>query len=111
MQISYDDFQKVDVRLGRVVEVADFPKARKPAYKLRIDFGKELGVKSSSAQVTKHYKKEELLGRNVLCVVNFAPKQIGDFISEVLTLGVPDNNGDVVLLGIDKEAEPGARMF
>ena len=111
MQISYDDFQKVDVRLGRVVEVADFPKARKPAYKLRIDFGKELGVKSSSAQVTKHYKKEELLGRNVLCVVNFAPKQIGDFISEVLTLGVPDSNGDVVLLGIDKEAEPGARMF
>src|SRR6476646_8604270 len=88
--LSYADFQKVDIRVGRVVEVLDFPEARKPAYKLRIDFGTELGVKRSSAQVTKYYSKEQLINRLVVAVVNFPPKQIGPFMSEVLTLGVPD---------------------
>lgn len=112
MQITYDDFEKVDIRLGKIIEVEDFPKAKKPAYKLKIDFGKEIGVKSSSAQITKHYKKDELIGRMVMCVVNFQPKNIAGFTSEVLTLGVPDRNGDVVLLGVDKEnIELGARMF
>lgn len=109
--ITYADFEKVDIRLGRVVDVQEFPEARKPAYKLTIDFGPEVGMKHSSAQITKHYTKEQLLGRCVMGVVNFPPKQIGPFVSEVLTLGVADANGDVVLLGADRDAPPGARMF
>jgi tRNA-binding protein len=108
--IGYDDFLKVDVRVGRIVQVDDFPKARKPAYQLRIDFG-ELGVKTSSAQVTKHYRKEELLRRLVLAVVNFPPRQIADFFSEVLTLGVMVGEGDVVLVRPDRDVPLGSRIL
>src|SRR5581483_450460 len=97
-ELSYAEFERVDIRVGRVIEVLDFPEARKPAYKLRIDFGGDIGVKKSSAQATKHYTKEQLLHRLVVAVVNFAPKQIGPYMSEVLTLGVPDGDGGVVLL-------------
>ncbi len=108
--ITYSDFEKVDVRVGRIVTVEDFPQARKPAYKLSIDFGPEIGIKRSSAQVT-NYSKEELLGKLVMGVVNFPPRQIGAFFSEVLTLGVPDSNGDVILLSPTKEVPLGGRMF
>lgn len=98
MPISWDDFEKIDIRTGTIIEVTDFPKARKPTYKLSIDFGSELGIKRSSAQITMHYSKEELLNRQVVAVVNFSPKQIADFISECLVLGVYDENKDVILL-------------
>lgn len=111
MSISYEDFSKVDIRLGRIIDVQDFPEARKPAYKLAVDFGPEVGVKTSSAQITKHYTKVLLIGRYVMGVVNFPPKQIGPFVSEALTLGIADANGDVVLLGVDHDAPLGARMF
>ena len=107
--LTYDDFAKVDVRVGRIVLVEDFPKARKPAYKLQIDFGAE-GVKTSSAQITKHYRKEDLLGRLVLAVVNFPPRQIADFYSEVLTLGVVLSDGDVILVQPDREVPPGSKI-
>lgn len=93
-QITYEDFDKIDIRVGRVTRVEDFPEAHKPAYKLWIDFGQDLGTKQSSAQITKHQTKEDLLGRQVICVVNFAPRQIGSFKSEVLTLGVDDGTQD-----------------
>jgi len=109
--ISYDDFEKVDIRVGKIVFVEDFPEARKPAYKLTIDFGDEIGVKKSSAQITHHYTKEELVGKQVMCVVNFLPKQIGPFISEVLTLGFADENGDVILATPDKETPLGKKLF
>lgn len=108
--ITFDDFMKVDIRIGTVVEVSDFPEARKPAYKLKIDFGDEIGVKKSSAQITVHYSAEDLAGRKVAAVVNFPPRQIGPFMSEVLTLGFSDNNGDIVLVGIDKDAPNGSRL-
>jgi len=108
-QISYDDFARVDIRVGRIVQVDDFPKARKPAFKLRIDFG-ELGVKTSSAQITTHYRKEELQQRLVIAVVNFPPRQIADFFSEVLTLGVIQAEGDVVLVGPDRDVALGLRI-
>lgn len=95
---TYDDFIKLDIRVGKIVSVDDFPEARKPAYKLTIDFGSEIGIKKSSAQVVKYYKKEELIAMLILGVVNFPPKQIGPFISESLTLGVPDENHDCVLI-------------
>ena len=109
--LSYADFQKVDIRVGRIVEVLDFPEARKPAYKLRIDFGPALGIKKSSAQATKYYTKGDLLNRLVVAVVNFPAKQIGPFMSEVLTLGVPDGEGSVVLIVPDRDVPLGGRMF
>jgi len=109
--LSYADFLKVDIRVGRIIDVQDFPEARKPAYKLRIDFGDAIGVKRSSAQVTKYYTKAELLNRLVLAVVNFPPKQIGPFMSEVLTLGVPDPEGAVVLLAPERDVPIGGRLF
>ena len=109
--LSYAEFQRVDIRVGRIVEVLDFPEARKPAYRLRIDFGPEIGVRKSSAQATKHYTKESLLNRLVVAVVNFPPKQIGPFMSEVLTLGVPDGEGGVVLLTPERDVPIGGRMF
>lgn len=110
MTASFDDFMKIDIRLGTVVEVQDFPEARKPAWKLTIDFGDEIGSKRSSAQITEHYSKDDLLGRQVMAVVNFPPRQIGPFMSEVLTLGVADEDGRVVLISPDKPAPNGARM-
>ncbi|MBH9982951.1 tRNA-binding protein [Bartonella sp. B10834G6] len=110
-EISFDDFLKVDIRVGKIIEAKAFPEARKPAYKLKIDFGKEIGVKLSSAQITVHYKLDELVGREVLCVVNFPPRQIGPFMSEVLTLGLPDEKGAVVLLEPSKEVPVGGRIF
>ena len=109
--ITMADFEKVDVRVGRVVEVEEFPEARKAAYKLRIDFGPEIGVKRSSAQLTQRYRPRELEQRLVIAVVNFPPRQIGPFVSEVLTLGVADADGAVVLLGPDGEVPLGSRMF
>ncbi|MFT3687880.1 tRNA-binding protein [Paenirhodobacter sp.] len=108
--ISFDDFQKVDIRVGRIVAAEPFPQARKPAYKLLIDFG-DLGQKKSSAQITRHYTPEELIGRQVLAVVNFPPRQIGPFMSEVLTLGVPDAEGEVVLVGPGSDVPLGGRLF
>ncbi len=111
MTISFDEFEKVDIRLGKVLKVEDFPEARKSAYKLTIDFGEEIGIKKSSAQITDLYKKEDLEGSFVLGVVNFLPKQIGPFISESLTLGVADGQGRVVLVRPDKDAKLGAKLF
>ena len=109
---TMEDFDRLDIRLGRVVEAADFPEARKPAYKLWIDFGGELGIRKSSAQLTALYSKEELQGKLVLAVVNFPPRQIGPFMSEVLTLGVPDAQGEVVLIAPDdRGAVLGGRLF
>ncbi len=110
-EISFDDFMKVDVRVGRIVEAEVFKEARKPAYKMMIDFGAEIGVKKSSAQITRHYQPEELIGRLVMAVVNFPPRQIGPIRSEVLTLGVPDEDGEVVLLTPDKDVPIGGRLF
>lgn len=108
--INWNDFEKIDIRVGTVIEVTDFPKARKPAYKLIIDFGTETGIKRSSAQITVHYKKEELLNRQVIAVVNFPPKQIADFISECLVLGVYDENKDVVLLKPERMVQNGMKI-
>ena len=110
-QITFDDFMKVDIRVGVVVEAEPFPEARKPAIKLRIDFGPEIGVKKTSAQITKYYTPEELVGRRVLAVVNFPPRQIGKFISEVLTLGLPDADGEVVLIGPGQPVPDGGRLY
>lgn len=111
MTISFDDFMKVDIRVGTVIEAVEFPEARKPAYKLRIDFGDEIGIKRSSAQITLHYRPEELVGRQVAGVVNFPPRQIGPFMSETLTLGFADENGDIVLLEPERAVPNGSRMF
>ncbi len=110
--ISYNDFSKVEFRLGKIIAVEDFPEARKPAYKLTIDFGPEIGTKRSSAQITVHYTKEDLLNRRVVSVMNFAPKQIGPFISECLVCGLSDKDGAVVLLEVpEKDIELGAKVF
>ncbi len=108
---TIDDFQKLEIRTGRITDVQDFPEARKPAYKLTIDFGPEIGLKKSSAQIVKNYTKEQLLGRRVLCVVNFPPRQIRPFLSEVLTLGVPDSAGEVILIAPDTEVPLGGRLY
>ena len=108
--ITFDDFLQVDIRAGTIVEAVPFPEARKPAYKLKIDFGDEIGVKKSSAQITVHYEAEALIGRQVMAVVNFPPRQIGPFMSEVLTLGASDGSGDIVLLGLDQTVPNGSRM-
>ena len=109
--ITYPDFDKVDIRVGRIVSAESFPEARKPAYKLRIDFGPAIGERSSSAQLTRHYTPRDLEGMLVMAVVNFPPRQIGPFQSEVLTLGVPDADGGVVLLVPDKKVPIGGRLF
>ena len=109
--ITFDDFQKVDIRVGRIEKAEPFPEARKPAIKLWVDFGSEIGVKKSSAQITKHYDPETLPGRKVMAVVNFPPRQIGPFISEILVLGVPDEAGEVVLLKPDLDVPVGGRMY
>lgn len=110
-QITFDDFLKVDIRIGKVLKAETFPEARKPAYKLTIDFGPDIGVKKSSAQITRHYTLDELQGRKVAAVVNFPPRQIGPLMSEVLTLGFPDAEGEVVLVGVDRDAVIGGRLF
>lgn len=110
-QIAYEDFARVDVRVGRITRAEPYPEARKPAYKLWIDFGPEIGEKRSSAQITRHYAVEDLPGRLVMGVVNFSPRQIGKVRSEVLVLGVPDAEGEVVLLTPAAEVPPGGRMF
>lgn len=109
--ITFADFEKLDIRVGRIIRAEAFPEARKPAYKLVIDFGAGLGTRTSSAQLTRHYRREELEGRLIMAVVNFPPRQIGPFMSEVLTLGVPDADGAVVLLVPDKEVPIGGRLF
>jgi tRNA-binding protein len=109
--ISFDEFLKVDVRVGTIVEAEPFPEARKPAFKLKIDFGDAIGVKKSSAQITKHYTPEGLVGQQVMAVVNFPPRQIGPMMSEVLTLGVPDGDGEVVLLQPTDSVPNGGRLY
>ena len=108
--ITYEDFSKVEMRVGRIIEANEFPGARKPAYRLKIDFGTEIGIKQSSAQITKAYSLEELVGKKVIAVTNFPPKQIGKFISEVLVLGVELEDGSVPLLTVDKEVPLGSRV-
>ena len=110
-QIGFDDFLKVDVRVGRIVSAEAFPEARKPAFKLTIDFGPEIGIKKSSAQITRNHRLENLPGRLVLAVVNFPPRQIGPSRSEVLTLGVPDADGEVMLVGPDRDVPIGGRLY
>lgn len=108
---AYDDFVKLDIRVGKIIAVEDFPEARKPSYKLKIDFGSEIGVKKSCAQLPQHYTKEELKGRLVLGVVNFPPRQIGPAVSEVLTLGVPGEDGDCILIQPDKDVALGGKLY
>ena len=109
--ITFEDFLKVDIRVGTIVAAEPYPEARRPAYKLQVDFGPEIGLRRTSAQITRHYTLESLIGRQIAGVVNFPPKQIGKFMSEVLTLGVPDKEGAVVLIAPDLETPVGGRMF
>ena len=110
-QIGWDDFAAVDIRVGRIIRAEPFPEAKKPAIKLWLDFGPEIGERRSSAQITRHYVPEELIGKQVLAVVNFPPRQIGKFMSEVLVLGLPDARGEVVLIGPDHPVPNGGKMF
>ncbi len=109
-QITWNDFEKIEFRVGTVLKAEDFPEARKPAYKLEIDFG-DLGIKNSSVQITQLYKKEELVGKQVVCVLNFPPKQIGPFLSECLTLGLPDDDGNAVLIEPERKVMNGTKLF
>lgn len=109
-EISFDDFLKVDIRVGTVTRAEPYPEARKPAIKLWVDFGDELGERKSSAQITKHYDPDQLIGKQVMAVVNFPPRQIGKFMSEILVLGLPDQNGEIVLIGPDQKVPVGGRM-
>lgn len=111
MTISFEEFMKVDIRVGVITRAEPFPEARKPAFKIWVDFGPDLGVRKSSAQITRHYDVETLLGRKVLAVVNFPPRQVGPVMSEILVLGVPDEDGEVVLLKPDKDVPIGGRMY
>lgn len=108
---TFDDFQKLDIRVGKIIGIEDFPGAKKPAYKLTIDLGKEIGIRKSSVQVVKNYKKEALKGKLVLCIVNFPPRQIGPFLSEVLTLGVPDDQKECVLIQPEREVPTGGKLY
>lgn len=110
-EISWNDFEKVDMRVGTILNVADFPKARKPAYQLTIDFGDELGIKQSSAQITVYYSKEELLGKQIVAIVNFPKKQIANFFSECLITGFADDNGDIILTTVEKKVPNGAKLM
>lgn len=109
--ISYDDFEKIDIRVGRIVDVQDFPEARRPAYKLQVDFGPGIGIKKTSAQVTQNYNHDELNGKLVAAVVNFPPKQIGKYMSEILVLGFPDADGNVTLISPNKDVPLGGRLY
>ena len=109
-EATFDDFMKLDIRLGTITSVDDFPEARKPAWKMIIDFGAEIGTKKSSAQIKAHYSKDDLIGRQVLAVVNFPPRQVGKFMSEVLTLGVADADGEIILIMPERPAPDGARL-
>lgn len=111
MTITYEDFHKIDIRVGTIVDVQDFPEARKPAYKLWVDFGPELGVRKTSAQVTQNYTPETLKSRQVAAVLNFPPKQVGKFMSEILVLGFPDENGNVTLIAPDKKIPNGGKLY
>ena len=110
-EITFSQFEQVDIRVGRIIEVADFPEARKPAFKLKIDFGEEIGIKKSSAQLTQNHTKEELQGKLVLAVVNFPPRQIGPVMSEVLTLGVPDADGNPMLIQPTRDVPLGGKLY
>ena len=109
-EITIDDFLKVDIRVGQIIEVEDFPEARKPAWKLKIDFGDKIGIKKSSAQIVANYSADDLIGKQIMAVVNFPPRQIGPFMSEVLTLGFTDENDNVVLASVDKQVPIGGRL-
>lgn len=109
--ITYDDFERVDIRVGTIVAVDPYPEARRPAFKLQVDFGPEIGTRRTSAQITKHYQPQSLIGRQVAAVVNFPPKQIGKFMSEVLVLGFPDPAGEVVLIGPERPVPNGGKLY
>jgi len=109
-EITIDDFLKVDIRVGKIIEVKEFPEARKPAWKLKIDFGEKIGIKKTSAQIVANYSADDLIGKQIMAVVNFPPRQIGPFMSEVLTLGFTDEDNNVVLASIDKHVPVGGRL-
>jgi tRNA-binding protein len=111
MSITFDDFMKVDIRVGTVVRAEPYPEARQPAFKLWVDFGPEIGERRTSAQITRHYDLDDIVGKQVVAVTNFPPKQIGKFMSEILVLGIPDDDGEVVLLAPDRKVPDGGRMY